>query len=172
MERWIILLSSIAALVSCERLNLSKYPCYQPPSQQLNYRNARIVGGHDAKREQTPYFAALTRSGGNVFCGSSIVSERFLIVAAHCLCTNQNKIMKPTQMRVYVGINSVSDIKRAESGNDVDVDDEPHEVVVDKMIVHEDYMCGRKMDSDIGAFSMVDTQQCFILSKSFQHCCN
>lgn len=89
----------------------------------------------------------MTRSGGNVFCGASIISEKVLILAAHCICNNQNKVIKPTQVRVYIGVNKVSDIKNL---NDVNGNG-PKEVIVEEIIKHPEYNCGVKSESDIGS---------------------
>ena len=146
MLQWIILLQFAVTLVVSE-LNLSNYPCYKP--QRFNYRNARIVGGHNALKEQASYLAVLTRSGGNIFCGSAIINERFIVTAAHCVCNNKNKFIQPNQMKVYVGIHEISAIQKIQQ-NEIDDDGMATEVIVDKIIVHSDYVCGKKSDSDIG----------------------
>lgn len=149
MSCWKFLLLCLvpSAVLTSDYLNLSDYPCYKP--KQINYRNARIVGGYNAVKEETVYMAAVTRSGGNIFCGASIISEKFLIIASHCLCNNQNKIIKPTQIKVYVGVNKVSDIKNlVENSNQQEKG--PIEVFVNEIIIHPENTCGKKSDSDIG----------------------
>lgn len=138
-------MQSFISIVISDKINLSDVECYKP--KPTNYRNGRIVGGFNALKENTVFMAALTRSGGNVFCGASIISESYLIAAAHCVCNSQNKFMKPTQMRVYIRINRISDIRII---NEISSKTAPLEVIVDKIITHPDYVCGKKSDSDIG----------------------
>ena len=47
--------------------------------------NNRIVGGIDAYEGKYPYqcYLRLTNSN-NIFCGCSILSERFVLTATHC----------------------------------------------------------------------------------------
>ncbi|KAG5673644.1 hypothetical protein PVAND_003673 [Polypedilum vanderplanki] len=163
MKRCIVLISLVSITISKDII-LSKYPCYKPTSQHMNYRNARIVGGYDAKRENTLYMGVLTRSGGNVFCGSSVISEKFLIVAAHCLCNSQNKIMMPNQMRVYVGINKISEIN-ANENNELN---KALEVFVEKIIIHPNYKCGKKTDTDI---ALLQLKRAIIFNENIRPVC-
>lgn len=143
-SRILILLQLLQiSFVLSESVNLSDYPCYKP--NPINYRSARIVGGFNAIKGESPYMSAVTRSGGNIFCGASIISEKFLVLSSHCLCNNQNKIIKPSQIRVYVGVNKVSDIKEFSES-----DQAPIEVLISEIITHPEYSCGKKSDSDIG----------------------
>lgn len=45
----------------------------------------RIVGGQLTEPGEIPYIVSLTRRGGH-FCGASILNERWLITAGHCVC--------------------------------------------------------------------------------------
>jgi secreted trypsin-like serine protease len=45
---------------------------------------SRIVGGVPAEPGEFPFVAALYR-GGAFFCGGSIVDERHIVTAAHCV---------------------------------------------------------------------------------------
>lgn len=130
-------------------MRLSEAPCYKP--KPTNYRMAlRIVGGSDSTKGDAPYMVGLMKHGG-VVCGASIISEKFLILAAHCVCNNQNKIIKPTQLKAIVGMHKLSESKML---NENQIDDGPLEVAVDKIIPHPDYVCGRNADNDIGEYAI------------------
>ena len=61
---------------------------------------------------------------------------------------NKNKFIQPNQMKVYVGIHEISEIQKIQQ-NEIDAG-MASEVIVDKIIVHPDHVCGKKSDSDIG----------------------
>lgn len=124
-------------------MSLSEFPCYKP--KPINHRNGlRIVGGFDAVRSETPYMVGLMKHGG-IVCGASIISENFLVLAAHCVCNNQNDVIKPTQVKAFVGMHEISEVKMMN-----EIDDGIAEVFVNKIIVHPSYVCGRKAENDIG----------------------
>ncbi|XP_054728594.1 serine protease SP24D-like [Anastrepha obliqua] len=47
--------------------------------------NGRIVGGTDANIGQFPHQVSLQREDGSHTCGGSIISENFILTAAHCV---------------------------------------------------------------------------------------
>jgi secreted trypsin-like serine protease len=142
-----ILLFIVVSNVICE-LNLSNSPCYKP--KLFNYRRSlRIVGGFDSELGETPYMVACMKNGV-VVCGASIVSERFLVLAAHCVCNNQNSVIRPTQLKIYIGARRITDTLVVD-GNHLDDDKTAiNEVFIDKIIVHQEYSCGRNKENDIG----------------------
>jgi secreted trypsin-like serine protease len=145
MVRHLVICAIIIEIVVGE-MSLSDFPCYKP--KPANYRNGlRIVGGFDATKGEAPYMVGLMKHGG-IVCGASIISENFLILAAHCLCNSHNDIMKPTKLKAFVGMHKLSDIKT----NQIDDDESFSEVFIEKIIVHEGYQCGRKAENDIGEF--------------------
>ena len=63
----------------------------------------RIVGGRVAMLKDWPWMANLRLSGEDFpFCGASIVNDRFLITAAHCI-TPLLHYLQQGQLRIYVG---------------------------------------------------------------------
>lgn len=67
----------------------------------------RIVGGQQASRGQFPHQASLRRvRGRGHFCGGAIVSDRFVLTAAHC---TQGRFAIPAEVRVAVGGHRIFD---------------------------------------------------------------
>lgn len=142
MVRLWVICAIIIEIVAGE-MSLSNFPCYKP--KPMNYRNAlRIVGGSDAVQSETPYMVGLMRHGG-IVCGASIISENFLILAAHCVCNNQNDFIKPTQLKAFIGMHKLSDVRSNQISSEL-----ISEVLIDKIIVHPDYVCGKQTQNDIG----------------------
>ena len=47
--------------------------------------SVRVVGGFNAEIGQFPHQVSLQRSDGSHTCGGSILNERFILTAAHCV---------------------------------------------------------------------------------------
>ncbi|XP_055625891.1 chymotrypsin-2-like [Toxorhynchites rutilus septentrionalis] len=58
----------------------------------------RIVGGAQAARQQFPFVAALHTQQGEQVCGAVIVSDRWILTAAHCTIG-----VRPHMLQVMVG---------------------------------------------------------------------
>jgi hypothetical protein len=75
----------------------------------------KIIGGSDAPNDQYPFVAAIfTLVGRGSFCGASIVNERFLLTAAHCVARYANR---PHLYTIVVG------------RTDLNVSNAPHELL-------------------------------------------
>ncbi|XP_068629132.1 chymotrypsin-2-like [Battus philenor] len=84
------------------------------------YSSPRIVGGEDAPDGAIPYQASLRSVYNSHFCGGSIISERYILTAAHCTIGKT-----PQTMTVVVGTNSLL------AGG--------YHYPIEKIIVHEQY---------------------------------
>ncbi|KAG4070167.1 hypothetical protein HA402_003857 [Bradysia odoriphaga] len=45
----------------------------------------RIIGGNEAARYQFPYMVSLYIHPSNGFCGGSLITDRTILTAAHCI---------------------------------------------------------------------------------------
>ncbi|XP_041270722.1 enteropeptidase [Onychostruthus taczanowskii] len=94
----------------------------------------RIVGGNDARREAWPWIVSLHFNLRPV-CGASLVSDEWLVTAAHCVYGRQ---LKPFRWQAALGLYSQSELEQ------------PPTVVrnIDRIVINPHYMKQTK-DSDI-----------------------
>lgn len=78
---------------------VSSLPC--------THRSPKIVGGSEAEKSELPFIVSLMRRGGH-FCGASILNDRWLVTAGHCVCNGLNKIYQTSQIQGVIGLHSIS----------------------------------------------------------------
>ncbi|NWX10402.1 ENTK Enteropeptidase, partial [Caloenas nicobarica] len=104
----------------------------------------RIVGGSDARREAWPWIVSLHFNSRPV-CGASVVSDEWLVTAAHCVYGRQ---LKPSQWKAVLGLYDQSDLTQAS-------------IVVrniDRIVINPHYVKHTK-DSDIALMHLQDKVQ-------------
>ncbi|KAM9277730.1 LOW QUALITY PROTEIN: enteropeptidase [Cariama cristata] len=108
----------------------------KPCGKHLVIQNnvTRIVGGSDARRGAWPWIVSLHFNSRPV-CGASLVSDEWLVTAAHCVYGRQ---LKPPQWKAFLGLYDQADMTQAS-------------VIVrniDQIVINPHYM-KRTKDSDI-----------------------
>jgi len=73
--KFLIILASMALMASAKPQHVPKF----------GLANGRIIGGHEAEPHAYPWQISLTYSGGSHICGGSIINEKQVICAAHCV---------------------------------------------------------------------------------------
>jgi secreted trypsin-like serine protease len=64
---------------------LTRQRCTRRPSIEiLEERELYIVGGMEVAIEQAPFVISLQRNGSHI-CGGSLIGERHVLTAAHCV---------------------------------------------------------------------------------------
>ncbi|XP_051169793.1 chymotrypsin-2-like isoform X2 [Leptopilina boulardi] len=94
----------------------------------------RIVGGMEAEEGQFPYQVSLQRNGRH-FCGGSILNERWILTAAHCLRGRYS-----SSITVMTGITDLDSFGDAYEG--------------ELKIIHEDYE-SHEHENDIGLLKVM-----------------
>ncbi|PSN32730.1 Serine proteinase stubble [Blattella germanica] len=106
-------------------------------------REARIVGGESANPGEFPWLVSITRRGGH-FCGGTLVNKRWVITAAHCMCSGPVEL--PVEhIRVTVGEH---DLAKRETPL-------AKEVRIRRLVLHPDYRCER-FNHDIALLELDD----------------
>lgn len=85
---------------------------------------SRIIGGQPSKLGEWPWQVSLSFKGSHV-CGGVVISESFVLTAAHCIPSNDESSLVVSNWKVYVGVVSLNTLPA------------PHEVK--RIILNEGY---------------------------------
>ncbi|XP_045486411.1 chymotrypsin-2-like [Pieris rapae] len=96
--------------------------------------DTRVVGGKDAPEGLVPHQVALKRKDGWTFCGAAIISDRWILTAAHCV---ENR--KPSKFFAVVGT-----LSRTKGGTKYEIS---------KVITHKEHNKPTKFKNDIAVIS-------------------
>lgn len=66
-------------------------------------KNVGIIGGHRISIQDAPFIASLRLHDMTHWCGSSIIHERFLLTAAHCITPKRRYIVVVGTDKTYQG---------------------------------------------------------------------
>jgi len=107
---------------------------------QRSIRSTRIVGGQEAEVNEWPWMAAvmILSETSNVFCGGSIISDEWILTAAHCF-----KDKNAADMQVLLAEHNVKD------------NEQPVRMGISDIILHKDYnFCDGCEDNDFALLKM------------------
>ena len=76
------------------------------PTERLTPRDARIVGGQDADPGEYPWQVRVSPSG--FLCGGTLIDREWVLTAAHCVVTESNAPMSPSDVSVVLGDHNLS----------------------------------------------------------------
>ncbi|XP_031837453.2 trypsin-1 [Nomia melanderi] len=126
-----VLVVAAAGHASSEYINLADVPCGHGA---IGTRAARLVGGQNAIPHEFPWMVSISRKGGH-FCGGTILNSKFVLTAAHCLCTSTS-VVPIGQLRVSLGEYNLRGAEVPPS----------REERVANAILHPGHKCGKFVD--------------------------
>ncbi|XP_016922548.1 clotting factor G beta subunit-like [Apis cerana] len=144
-----------AAFVNCvskEYNNFADVPCGQG---NIGIRTARLVGGQNAIPHEFPWMVSISRKGGH-FCGGTILNSKYVLTAAHCLCSSTS-IIPTSQLRISLGEYNLK-------GPEIPASKEERVV---NAILHPGHKCGKYADD----IALLELARPIIWSESVKPAC-
>jgi len=134
MKLFLIVLALIA------KQTLVKGRSTTPSTVDILFGSSQVDVGHVSKNEY-PFMAALMYKSGNLLCGGSLIDEKHILTAAHCVSGNHIDL---EDIIVYLGAHNIT------SGNHWS------EHMVKTVIKHEGYIDGKngRNENDIAILEL------------------
>ncbi|MCU7862607.1 MAG: serine protease [Candidatus Thiodiazotropha sp. (ex Lucinoma borealis)] len=111
------------SFILCCLITVSSYQAFADSDNRNGSIIHRIIGGTPAQAEAYPWMTALlSKSDNQQFCGGSLIADRWVLTAAHCVEGETT-----SGMQVYIGGTSLNDRSGGELRN------------VSSIISHSDY---------------------------------
>ncbi|KAJ8922188.1 hypothetical protein NQ315_004123 [Exocentrus adspersus] len=133
MQLQIVLFLTIIPIISINAFN--NFADVKCGSYKSGQRLAKIVGGENAEKGEFPWLVSITRRGGH-FCGGTVINNRFILTAGHCLCTGIGQdILKPGNIKITV---SQHDLTQKES--------DAYQMDIKAISLHPGYICNKPKD--------------------------
>lgn len=98
------------------------------------------MGGQNATPGEFPWIVSITKRGGH-FCGGTVLNNKWVLTAAHCLCSD-SIVINPRELRVLVG------------GHDLRLPPANH-LGVSNILLHPSYTCNRYLN-DIALLELAE----------------
>lgn len=76
----------------------------------------RIIGGVEAPKGERPWMASL-QSGGQHFCGGSVIDKNWILTAAHCV----EDVSDPASLEIKINLTNLNDANSGETHKVSDV---------------------------------------------------
>ncbi|XP_047451814.1 ovochymase-2 [Mugil cephalus] len=139
---------------SLSKLHLKGSKCGVPPAWSAAVHSLRVVGGTEATYGSHPWLVSLQNRGSH-FCGGAILTDRWIMTAAHCFTSVSKEFL--SGLRVLVG------------DFDQRVTDEEEQVFLIKAVsIHEEYSRVLPMHYDI---ALVELEQRIKMGAHIQPIC-
>ncbi|MCG8669807.1 MAG: serine protease, partial [Pseudomonadales bacterium] len=106
------------------------------PAQADARQQVRIIGGEQSTPNTYSWMVSIQSKDGEHFCGASLIADKYVLTAAHCL-----EDTSPDDIQVVI---SEYDVSKAEASEE--------KIAVKKIVSHDDWE--ESMDNDIGILEL------------------
>jgi len=142
--RPILLLLFVSSSYSLD-LNEDEYENVDP--FDIDIQN-RIIGGHEAKTNEVPFFVGIRSSlNASLVCGGSIIGNYWVLTAGHCVAEEDGTLRhEPRELELVFGTNNLQTTSPSVFASQVK-----------RIIVHPDYKNGSYLVNDVALIQSKNT---------------